>query len=163
MRSGCCCTVSLTTSSTCFVCSYPYRCAPHKSKRCAFSCSRSGRVSAKQLVASAFTWPAAGLFKISSKLSATPLRLSRPFDNPLSGKGQAQLSRKTVPELKTKEKPTYIKVDFRARSFPPHQCAFCATILASDELTRLGAFHTDGIGRRSHNSSVFLTREACDF
>ena len=27
----------------------------------------------------------------------------------------------------------------------------------------LDAFHTNGIGRRSHNSSVFLTREACDF
>jgi hypothetical protein len=36
-----------------------------------------GRASAKPLVASAFTWPAAGLSRISSKPSATPLRLSR--------------------------------------------------------------------------------------
>src|SRR5215470_11459103 len=54
MLSACCSTVSPTTSSTCFVCSYLRRCAPHKLKRCAFSCSRSVRASAKQLVASAF-------------------------------------------------------------------------------------------------------------
>src|SRR6266436_4249542 len=86
MRSACCCTVSPTTSSTCFVCSYPCRCVPHKSKRCAFSCSRLARASAKQLVASAFTWPAAGLFRISSKpyRSVIPRRWSRSFDNTLS-------------------------------------------------------------------------------
>src|SRR5882672_8574717 len=51
---------------------YLRRCAPHKSKRCAFSCSRSGHAFAKPLVASAFTWPAAGLFRISSMPPATP-------------------------------------------------------------------------------------------
>src|SRR5438132_1539411 len=63
MRSACCSTVSPTTSSTCFACSCLCRCAPHKSKPCARSCSRSVRVSAKQLVASAFSWPAAGQVK----------------------------------------------------------------------------------------------------
>src|ERR1700751_5104500 len=108
MLSACCCTASPTTSSTCFACSYLRRCAPHKSKRCAFSCSRSGRASAKQLVASVFTWPAAGLFRISSKPSATPLRLSRRFDHTFS-EGQAELSRKTVAEVKTTATHTYIR------------------------------------------------------
>src|ERR1700687_4862155 len=92
IRSACCSTVSPTTSSTCFACSCLRRCSQHKSKRCAFNCSRSGRASAKQLVASAFIWPAAGLFGISSKppRSATPLSLSHLFDNPLSeGQGGA--------------------------------------------------------------------------
>jgi hypothetical protein len=49
----------------------------------ALSCSRSVRASVKQLVVSAFTWPAAGRSKISSKSprSATPLSLFAPFDN----------------------------------------------------------------------------------
>src|SRR5712664_1461444 len=137
MPSACCCTVSPTTSSTCFVCNYLCRCAPHKSKRCAFSCSRLVRASAKQLVASAFTWPAAGLFRISSKPSATPLRLSRSFDNTHSRKGRAELSRKTMREVKTAATQTYIRIDNGTQSFLRHQCAFCATIFVSDELTRL--------------------------
>src|SRR5712691_8963387 len=124
MLSACCCTVSPTTSSTCFACSYLRRCAPHRSKRFAFSCSRSGRASAKQLVASAFTWPAAGLFKISSEPPATHLRLSRRFDNTLSRRNQAELSGKTVREVKTTATHTYIKVDYGARPFPPSAMRF---------------------------------------
>src|SRR5258708_18796910 len=149
MLSVYCCTVSLTTSSTCFVCSYPWRCAPHKSKRCAFSCSRLARASAKPLVLSAFTWPVAGLFRISSKPSATPLRLSRWFDNTLSRRNQAELSGKTVREVKTTAKRTNIRSTTERDPFLRQQCAFCATILASDELTRLGASDE----RRNHENA----------
>jgi len=62
--------------------------------------------------------------------------LSRRFDNTFS-EGQAELSQKTVGEVKTTATHTYITGDHEARSFPRHQRAFCATILASDELTRL--------------------------
>src|SRR5215470_5776985 len=137
MLSVCCCTVSPTTSSTCFVCNCLRRCAPHKSKRCAFGCSRSGRASAKQLVASVFTWPAAGLFRIFSKPPATPLRLSRRFDNTFS-ESQAELSRKTVGEVKTTGNAHRYNGRPRTTVLFPYQRAFCATILASDELTRLG-------------------------
>src|SRR5882672_1891856 len=137
MLSACCCTVSPTTSSTCFACSYLRRCAQHRSKRCAFSCSRSERASAKQLVASAFTWPADGLFRISSKPSATPLRLSRRSDNSLSRRNQAELSGKTVREVKTTATHTCIKVAYGARSFPPPAMRFLRYDSRADELTRL--------------------------
>src|SRR5262249_10953264 len=113
--------------------------APHKSKRCAFGCSRSGRASAKQLVASVFTWPAAGLFRIFSKPPATPLRLSRRFDNTFS-ESQAELSRKTVGEVKTTGNAHRYNGRPRTTVLFPYQRAFCATILASDELTRLGIY-----------------------
>src|ERR1700726_3489498 len=85
MPFACCSTVSPITWSTYFACSCHCRCAQHKSKLCAPSCSRSVRGFAKQLVVSASTWPAAGLFKISSKPPrfATPRSLSRLFDNAL--------------------------------------------------------------------------------
>src|SRR5271154_3283290 len=85
MPSACCCTVSPITWSTYFAGNCHRRCAPRKSKLCARSCSRSVHGFAKQLVVSAFTWPAAGLFKNSSKppRSATLLRLFGPFDNTL--------------------------------------------------------------------------------
>src|SRR5262249_15688536 len=118
MFSACCCTVSPTTSSTCFVCSYLRRCAPRKSKRYAFSCSKSERASEKPLVASAFIWLADGLFRISSEPPVTPLRLSRRFDNTLSRTNQAELSEKTVRQAKTTAAYTYIKVDYRTRSLP---------------------------------------------
>src|SRR6267154_4348742 len=137
MLSAYCSTVSPTTWSTCFACSYLRRCALHRSKRFAFSCSRSGHASAKQLVASAFTWPAAGLFRISSKPSATPLRLSRRFNNTLSRWNHAELSGKTLREVKTTAKHTNIRSTTERDPFLRQQCAFCATILASDELTKL--------------------------
>ena len=55
-----------------------------------------------------------------------------------SRKGQAELSEKTVREVKTTAMHTYIKVHYGAPPFLHQPCAFCATILASDELTRLG-------------------------
>src|SRR6267154_5090860 len=137
MLSACCCTVSPTTSSTCFVCSCLRRCAPHKSTPCAFGCSRSERASAKQLVASAFTWPADGLSEISSKPPATLLRLSRRFDNTLSRRNQAELSGKTVREVETTATHTYIKVAYGARSFPPPAMRFLRYDSRADELTRL--------------------------
>src|ERR1700751_4341503 len=140
MLSASCCTFSPTTLSTCFACSYLRPCVRHKSKRCAFSCSRSVRASAKQLVASAFTWPVAGLFRISSKPPATPLSLSRRFDNALSRTNLAELSGKTVRQVKTTAAHTYIKSTTERDPFLGQQRAFCATILASDELTRLASW-----------------------
>src|SRR3981081_1562311 len=123
MRSACCCTVSLTTSSTCFVCSYLCRCAPHKSKRCAFSYSRLARASAKQLVASAFTGPEGGPLRRSSKPSATPLSLSRPSTTH-SRMGQAELSRKTLHQVKRAAAQTSLRVDDGPPSFPPSPIRF---------------------------------------
>jgi len=86
MPSACCSTVSPITWSTYFVCSCLCRCAQRRSKLCALGCSRSVHESVQQPVVSAFTWPAAGLSKISSKLPrfATPRSLSAPLDNTLS-------------------------------------------------------------------------------
>jgi hypothetical protein len=61
-----------------FACNCHQRCARRKSKLCALSCSRSAHGFAKPLVVSAFTWPAAGLFKISSK----PPRFATPPSSP---------------------------------------------------------------------------------
>src|SRR5713101_1426514 len=137
MLSACCCTVSPTTSSTCFACNYLRRCAPHKSKRFAFSCSRSGRASAKQLVASAFTWPAAGLFRISSKPSATPLRLSRPVRKQILGRAKRSCLEKRFVSSKQRQRKPIVRSTTERDPLLCHQCAFRATILASDELTRL--------------------------
>src|SRR5260370_24193676 len=114
MLSAYCSTVSPTTWSTCFACSYLRRCAQHRSKRCAFSCSRSGHASAKQLVASAFTWPAAGFFRISSKPSATPLRLSRRFDNTLSPKEPGGAISKNSPRGQNNRNPPLYKGRLRS-------------------------------------------------
>src|SRR5262245_35377537 len=83
MLSACCFTVSPTTSSTCLLVSLvaTFVDALSTNRNAAPSVVQDRRASAKQLVAFAFTWPAGGLFKISSKPSATPLRLSRVFDN----------------------------------------------------------------------------------
>src|ERR1700756_2463215 len=137
MLSACCCTVSPTTSSTCFACSYLRRCAQHKSKRCAFSCSRSVRASAKQPVAFAFTWPAAGLFKISSKPSATPPRLSRVFDNTLSQGTRRRHFRKTVREVKTVAVQPLCGSTTGRHPFLRQQSVFRVRILDSYELSRL--------------------------
>src|SRR5580658_9769041 len=137
MRSACCCTASLTTSSTCFVCSYLCRCAPHKSKRCAFSCSRLARASAKQLVVSVFTWPAAGLFRISSKPSATPLRLSRPVRKHTLGRAKRSCLEKRFLRSKQRQRKPIDRSTIEPDPPLCHQSAFRATILDSDELTRL--------------------------
>jgi hypothetical protein len=85
-----------------FGCGCLWRCAPHKSKPCAFSYSKSVRASVKQLVASAFTWPAVGLFRICFKPSraATPLSWSRLFDTIHSRNDKAEPSRKTPRNVK---------------------------------------------------------------
>jgi hypothetical protein len=138
MLSAYCSTVSPTTSSTCFACSYLRRCAQHRSKRCAFSCSRSGHASAKQLVVSVFTWPAAGLFRISSKPSATTLRLSRPVRNHILGRAKRSCLEKRFVQSKQRQRKPIGRSTTERDPLLCHQCAFRATILASDELTRLG-------------------------
>ena len=139
MFSACCCTVSPTTSSTCFVCSYLRRCAPHRSKRFAFSCLRSGRASAKQLVASAFTWPADGLSGISSKSPATLLRLSRRFDNVSLARSKRSHFEKQFVSSNQRQNKLLCGSSTGRHPFLRHQSALCVTILASDELTGLGA------------------------
>src|SRR5215470_14963637 len=124
MRSACCCTASLTTSSTCFVCSYLCRCAPHKSKRCAFSCSRLARASAKQLVVSAFTWLAAGLFRISSKPSATPLRLSRPVRKHILGRAKRSCLEKHFVRSKQRQRKPIERSTTERDPFLCHQMRF---------------------------------------
>jgi hypothetical protein len=71
----------------------------------------------EQPVASVFTWLAAGLFRISSKPPAIPLRLSRLFDNKLS-EVRAELFRKCVLEIKRVAVQTSLSVDDRTPSFP---------------------------------------------
>src|SRR5882724_5797401 len=151
MRSACCSTVSPTTSSTCFACSCLCRCAPHKSKPCARSCSRSVRVSAKQLVASAFTWPAAGLFRLSSKPSATPRRLSRPVRKHILGRAKRSCLEKRFVRSKQRQRKPIERSTTERDPFLYHQCAFRATILASDELTRLGLCEPPAPSDREHS------------
>src|SRR3974390_725556 len=68
MLSGCCSTVLPTTWSTYFACSCLCPCDRRKSKHCAHNSSRSARASGKPFVVSESIWPAAGHFKVSSKL-----------------------------------------------------------------------------------------------
>src|SRR5215469_6540759 len=140
MLSACCSTAWPTISSTFSGCNSLRRCAPHKSKLCAFSCSRSARASAKQLVVFAFTWPAAGPFKISSSPSGPPTPLS--------------LSRLSTTHSRAGGERSYLKNGSRApkghsaslsvgqqRGRDPslrQPRTFSAIILASDELSRLG-------------------------
>jgi hypothetical protein len=57
----CCCTASLTTWSTCFVCgSFRRRGARRKSKLCVHACSKWALASARRPAASVFTSPGAG-------------------------------------------------------------------------------------------------------
>src|ERR1700678_853853 len=139
MPSACCCTVSPITWSTYFASNCHRRCAPRKSKLCALSCSRSVRESVKPLVVSAFTWPAAGLSKISSK----PPRFATPPNYPNcstthSRKGQAELSLKTIREIKKRLANRYEHRQPGRKPVPRQQWALCITISGPDELTRLG-------------------------
>src|ERR1700693_809406 len=95
MPFACCSTVSPITWSTYFACSCHCRCAQRKSKLCALSCSRSVRGFAKQLVVSASTLQAAGLFTISYQppLFSTPRSLSLLFDNALPDQQGGSISK----------------------------------------------------------------------
>jgi hypothetical protein len=64
--------------------------------------------------------------------------LSRRFDNTLSPRNQAELSGKTVREVKTTATHTYIKVAYGTRSFPPSAMRFLRCDYRLNELTRLG-------------------------
>jgi hypothetical protein len=100
--------------------------------------ARSVRTSGKQPVALAFTWPAGGLFKISSKPSATPPRLSRVFDNTLSqGARRSHFEKRFVRSKQWQ----YNLFEGRRRDailFLRQQFDLCVTILDSYELSRLG-------------------------
>src|ERR1700678_2216661 len=143
MPSACCCTVSPITWSSYFASNCHRRCAPRKSKLCALSCSRSVRESVKPLVVSAFTWPAAGLSKISSK----PPRFATPPNYPNcstthSRKGQAELSLKTIREIKKRLANRYEHRQPGRKPVPRQQWALCITISGPDELTRLATSAT---------------------
>ena len=116
MHSDCCSTVSPITWSTCFACNCLRRCAPHKSKPYARSCSRSAHAFVKQLVASASTWPAAGLFKIYSKppRSATPLSYFASIDNTL-WEGQGGAVSKNSSRSRTALRQTHLDVANRTQ------------------------------------------------
>src|SRR5271156_2722498 len=139
MPSACCCTVSPITWSTYFACNCHRRCAPRKSKLCALSCSRSVHGFAKQLVVSAFTWPAAGLFKISSK----PLRFATPrslsdCSTIHSRRVRRSCLKKQFTESKSGTTDLHKRRQRGAILILRHQQPICATIPAADELTRLG-------------------------
>jgi hypothetical protein len=101
--------------------------------------------SVKPLVVSAFTWPAAGLFKISSRppRSATLLSWFGPFDNTLSELPGGAVS-KTLREIK--KRPTDLP-ELRERGtilISRHPATNLRTISTSDELTRLDLFSLSG-------------------
>src|ERR1700678_2388354 len=150
MPSACCCTVSPITWSSYFASNCHRRCAPRKSKLCALSCSRSVRESVKPLVVSAFTWPAAGL----SKISAKPPRFATPPNYPNcstthSRKGQAELSLKTIREIKKRLANRYEHRQPGRKPVPRQQWALCITISGPDELTRLAAWRKPNVRWRT--------------
>jgi hypothetical protein len=97
--SACCCTPPPTTWSTSSGTSYRSPGARPRSKPCAPSCSKSAPASARPLAASAFTWPRAGPFKLSSATRcwlATPANLPSASSNFVSPAILRSLVRKTI-------------------------------------------------------------------
>src|SRR5215472_185730 len=157
MLSACCSTAWPTISSTFSGCNSLRRCAPHKSKLCAFSCSRSARASAKQLVVFAFTWPAAGPFKISSSLprSVTPVSLSRPFDKARFRRVRRSHPEKTI--CHPQNAPARGSTTKCDPSLPKN-----ATIQASNELSRLGLYRKRERARSGQGHAVYARFRCSD-